>query len=182
MGGIFSISDNSSVKKIEKVEKSLKNGVGKIIKSTVSKELGNSLKPKVRKNNSLGKFKNTSNLEISKPLKKLNNNHSVNLSFENNSSNTSKKINNKENFNLTNSKNNKIQTQINSSNRKNNFNFLRQNLGSTEPQINSSNRKNNFLRQNLGSTEPKINRISNNFTPKIKNNKINELPRFSQNI
>jgi hypothetical protein len=159
MGGIFSISDNSSVKKIEKVEKSLKNGVGKIIKSTVSKELGNSLKPKVRKNNSLGKFKNTSNLEISKPLKKLNNNHSVNLSFENNSSNTSKKINNKENFNLTNSKNNKIQTQIN-----------------------SSNRKNNFLRQNLGSTEPKINRISNNFTPKIKNNKINELPRFSQNI
>jgi hypothetical protein len=161
MGGFFSISDSSPVKQLEKVGKSIRNGVGKIIKRDASKELDNSLQPRVRKNNSLGKFKNTSNLEISKPLKNLHNNpnisknmnknlynHSVNRSFESNNPNISK------NMNKNNNKS-KTQTQIDSNN-----NF-------------------NFLRQNLGSIEPKINRNGNNLTLKRINNKISESPRFS---
>jgi len=172
MGGFFSISDSSPVKQLEKVGKSIRNGVGKIIKRDASKELDNSLQPRVRKNNSLGKFKNTSNLEISKPTR--NSNNSVKLS-----NNIKNKEGNLGNLgNLGNIENELNYTNNIKKNRKN----KEGNIENIEPEINyTNNRKNNFnyLRQNLGSIEPKINRNSNNLTLKRINNKINESPRFS---
>ena len=178
MGGFFSISDSSPVKQLEKVGKSIRNGVGKIIKRDASKELDNSLQPRVRKNNSLGKFKNTSNLEISKPLKNLHNNHSVNRSFESNNPNISKNMNkNLHNHSVNNSfesNNPNISKNMN----ENLTNFKNNNKSKTQTQIDSNNNF-NFLRQNLGSIKPKINRNGNNLTLKRINNKISESPRFS---